>query len=166
MATNRVFIVFVLPVILSVALGAAVMGDILQQPGRQLDILPASLLEGSQPSHGGDDSMRILGLFRQYSVSEPVQISVRVDAGPPPPDSAAPACGDLYVTIYHGGTSDVAVQEGFFGQCLEAGGATVLPAGGEAFSAVIGSPGPYDVVVELITDDLKDISARGAFTVK
>ena len=42
MATKRIFVVFVLPVIFSIIFGSAVMADILQKPDRELNMWPMS----------------------------------------------------------------------------------------------------------------------------
>ena len=154
MASKRVFIVFVLPVILSVILGSAVLSDVLQKPGRELNMWPMSYSEGvgtlSSP-------IEIIGLSKQYSTTEPVEIQVKVT------DSSF-SCGDLYITVYSSGTTDVILQEGFFEQCFESG-SNAIPVGDE-FSKVIDTPGSYDIVVEMVSKQLKNISTKGTFTIK
>ena len=65
MASKRVFIVFILPVILSIIIGSAVLSDVLQKPGRELNMWPMSNSEGTGTSH----SSPIEGIdhFRQFS---------------------------------------------------------------------------------------------------
>ena len=102
MATKRVFIVYVLPVILSIILGSAVLSDILQKPDRELNMWPMSNSQGGS-SHNTSVSnsqevsnnaqIEILGLANQYTTTEPVEIQVKID------DSSFD-CGDLYITIY------------------------------------------------------------------
>ena len=46
MASKKIFVVFVLPVIFSLAFGSAVMADILQKPDRELNMWPMSSSEG------------------------------------------------------------------------------------------------------------------------
>ena len=153
MATKRVLIVFVLPVIFSVIFASAVLSDILQKPDRELNMWPMSYSEGS--SHGAP--IEIIGLSKQYATSEPVEIQVKVD------DSSF-SCGDLYITIYSSGKSDVITQGGFFEQCFESG-SSIIPVG-DTFSEVIATPGSYEVVTERVSKQLKNISAKGTFTVK
>ncbi len=163
MASKRVFIVFVLPVILSIIFGAAVLSDVLQKPDRELNMWPMSNLEGSGTSHsapieGLDTSpIEIIGLSKQYSTTEPVEIQVKVG------DSSF-SCGDLYITIYSSGKSDAITQGGFFEQCFESG-SNIIPVG-EEFSKVIDTPGSYDIVTEMVSKQLKTISTKGTFTVK
>ena len=154
MASKRVFIVFVLPVILSIIIGSAVLSDVLQKPGRELNMWPMSNSEGVS-THCSP--IEIIGLSKQYSTTEPVEIQVKVD------DSSF-NCGDLYITIYSSGTSDVISQGGFFEQCFESG-TNIIPVGDD-FSKVIDTPGSYDIVTEMVSKQLKNISTKGTFTVK
>ena len=155
MASKRVFIVFVLPVILSIIIGSAVLSDVLQKPGRELNMWPTSNSEGIGTSH--ISPIEIIGLSKQYSTTEPVEIQVKVG------DSSF-SCGDLYITIYSSENNDVISQGGFFEQCFESGN-NIIPVG-EEFSKVIDTPGSYDIVTEMVSKQLKNISTKGTFTVK
>ena len=155
MASKRVFIVFVLPVILSIIIGSAVLSDVLQKPGRELNMWPMSNSEGIGTSH--ISPIEIIGLSKQYSTTEPVEIQVKVG------DSSF-SCGDLYITIYSSGKNDAITQGGFFEQCFESGN-NIIPVG-EEFSKVIDTPGSYDIVTEMVSKQLKNISTKGTFTVK
>ena len=155
MASKRVFIVFVLPVILSIIIGSAVLFDVLQKPGRELNLWPMSNSESVGTSH--ISSIEIIGLSKQYSTTEPVEIQVKVG------DSSF-SCGDLYITIYSSEKNDVISQGGFFEQCFESGN-NIIPIGGE-YSKVIDTPGSYDIVTEMVSKQLKNISTKGTFTVK
>ena len=154
MASKRVFIVFILPVILSIIIGSAVLSDVLQKPGRELNMWPMSNSEGVS-THSSP--IEIIGLSKQYSTTEPVEIQVKVG------DSSF-SCGDLYITIYSSGKSDVITQGGFFEQCFESGN-NIIPVGDE-FSKVVDTPGSYDIVTEMVSKQLKNISTKGTFTVK
>jgi hypothetical protein len=154
MASKRVFIVFILPVILSIIIGSAVLSDVLQKPGRELNMWPMSNSEGVG-THSSP--IEIIGLSKQYSTAEPVEIQVKVG------DSSF-SCGDLYITIYSSGKSDVITQGGFFEQCFESGN-NIIPVGDE-FSKVVDTPGSYDIVTEMVSKQLKNISTKGTFTVK
>ncbi len=154
MVTRKVFVVFVLPVIFSLIFGSAVMADILQKPDRELNMWPMSSSEGFSPYNV---PIEIIGLSKQYSTSEPIEIQVKID------DSSF-NCGDLYVTIYSIGKNVVITQSGFFEQCFEKG-STILPVGDE-FSKVIDTPGSYELVAEMVSKKLMNISTSGVFTVK
>ncbi len=154
MATKHVLIVFVLPVIFSIIFGSAVLSDILQKPDRELNIWPMSYSEiGSRYNV----PIEMIGLSKQYTTSEPVEIQVKVD------DSSF-SCGDLYITIYSSVKDDVITQSGFFEQCFESGSKTIPV--GDTFSEVISTPGSYEIVVEMVSRQLKNISTKGTFTVK
>jgi len=152
MASARVFVVFVLPVIFSIILGTIVLSGVLQNPDRELNMWPMSFSGISS----NNSPIQIIGLSQQYSTSEPVEIQVKIH------DSSF-RCGDLYITIHSSGKSDVITQGGFFEQCYE--GNNILPIG-DSFSKVIETPGSYDVVTEMVSKDLKNISTKGTFTVK
>jgi len=154
MVTRKVFVVFVLPVIFSLIFGSAVMADILPKPDRELNMWPMSSSEGFSPYN---TPIEIIGLSQQYSTSEPIEIKVKID------DSSF-NCGDLYVTIYSIGKNDVITQGGFFEQCFEKG-STILPVGDE-FSKVIDTPGSYELVAEMVSKELMNISTSEVFTVK
>jgi len=154
MVTKKVFVVFVLPVIFSLVFGSAVMADILQKPDRELNIWSIS---SPEESSSYDAKIEILGLSKQYSTSEPVEIQVKID------DSSFD-CGDLYITIYSAGKIDVITQGGFLEQCFE-NGSKILPVGDE-FSKTVSTPGSYEIVAEMVSKKLMHISRREVFTVK
>jgi len=154
MVTKKIFVVFVLPVIFSLVFGSVVMADILQKPNRELNMWPISSSEGFSSYTA---PIEIVGLSKQYSTSEPIEIQVKIY-------DASFDCGDLYVTIYSTGKNDVITQSGFFEQCFEKG-STILPVGDE-FSQVIDTPGSYKIVVEMVSKKLMNISISEIFTVK
>lgn len=157
MTSKRVFIVFILPVILSIIIGSAVLSDVLQKPGRELNMWPGS---ASSPDIGGSSSsssIEIIGLSQQYSTSQPIEIQVKID------DSSFD-CGDLYITIYASGNDDIISQGGFFEQCFESAD-NIIPVG-EEFSKIVVTPGSYYIVIEMISNQLTTISTKGTFTVK
>ena len=153
MASSRLIVVFVLPVIFSIIFGSAVMADILQKPDRELNMWPISFSEGSS-SH--DSSMTIIGLSSQYLISEPIEVQIKVN------DSSF-ICGDLYITIYTLGKSDTVTQSGFFNQCVKNG--NLFPIN-DKFSEIITIPGSYELIADLTSDGLSNISVTGTFTIK
>ncbi len=155
MVSKRVFIVFVLPIIFSISFGSAVMGDILVQPDRELNMMPSMSFSGGSHGNSHPSEIEIIGLSKSYSTSQPVEISVQIS------DSQFD-CGDLYVTIYSG--KDVVTQGGFFEQCF-AERNELIPMG-EKFSKVIDTAGTYKIVAEMMSEDLKNISVSKEFTVK
>ena len=153
MVSKRIFVVFVLPVIFSIVFGSAVMSDILQKPHRELNMWPMSYSE-EVSSH--KSSIEIIGLSKQYSVTVPVEIQIKVN------DSSFD-CGDLYITIYSS-SSDVVTQGGFFEQCFEKGN-SMIPVG-DKFSKIIDTPGSYELVAEMVSKQLQNLSITETFTVK
>jgi len=154
MVSTRLFVVFILPIIFSVIVGSIVMVDILQKPDRELNMWPMSDSKIST-SHGS--SIQIIGLSSQYSPSESIEIEVKIS------DSFF-NCGDLYITIYNSEKSNVVTQGAFFEQCFK-NGSDLLPIN-DKFSKVISTPGSYQLIVDMISKDLSNISTSGIFTVK
>ena len=157
MVSSKQMVVFVLPVIFSIVFGTAVMADTLQKPDRELNMWPMTF--SGESSHGKSShgsGIEIIGLSNQYSVSEPVQIQVKIN------DSSI-SCGDLYVTIYESGSDNVVTQGGFFNQCVKDG--KLFP-NNDSFSKIVDSPGSYKIVADIVTTDLTNISTTGTFTVK
>jgi len=153
MVSKRIFVVFILPVVFSVVFASAVMSDILQKPDRELNMWPMSSSEGFSTHNS---PIEIIGLLKQYSTSTPIEIQIKIN-------DISFDCGDLYVTIYSS-TSDVVNQSGFFEQCFEKGDG-IIPID-EQFSKIVNAPGSYEVVAEMVSKQLQNISTRGAFTVK
>ena len=153
MVTRLVYVIFVLPVVLSIAFGSVVMADILQSPERDLNMWPTS----SKNTLSHDDSIEIIGLQQQYITSTPIKIQVKVN-------DVFFNCGDIYVTIYSG-KSTVITQNGFFQQCF-AQNSSLLPIDGD-FSEIIDVPGQYDLVVKMNDQNQKNtITASKKFTIK
>ncbi len=152
MVSKKILVVFVMPVILSLIFGSAVLAEVLQKPDRELNLWPMTFTTG--PSNNAE--IKIIGLSSQYSTSEPIEITVIID------DSSFD-CGDLYVTIYSQ-TNDVITQGGFFEQCFDAG-SKILPIG-DTFSRTIDTPGSYKIVVEMLSKELLNISTSGTFIVQ
>jgi len=89
LVSSRLFVVFILPIIFSIVVGTVVMADTLQKPDRELNMWPMS----SQNSISHNSSIQIIGLLNHYSVSEPIEIQVKIN-------DVSYSCGDLYITIY------------------------------------------------------------------
>ena len=159
MASQRVFVVFVLPVILSVTLATAVMADILEKPDRSLQMWPPSSSTHGMQTHvnSTEQNINIVGLEKSYTVDE--SFSIRVAVMDPSFD-----CGDLYITIHDAQSDDnVLVQRAFFEQCFVDDDAD-LPIS-DSFVASIDSSGSYVIKAE-IYDDVDSISVQEEFTVE
>ena len=153
MVRGGTLVVFVLPVVFSVIFGSIVMLDILQESERELNLLQF----GSISDKLQGEQMKIIGLEKQYSTSEPVQIQVMVE-------DPSFSCGDLYVTIYASDENAI-TQSGYFRQCFDSN-EPFLPSD-ETFSEVVGIPGEYKLVVDLLDQNQKNsITTSEKFTVK
>jgi len=154
MARGVTYVVYVLPIVFSVIFGSIVMVDILQNSGRELNLLQFGSIGESSPN----ESLRIIGLKQQYSISEPVQIQVIVD-------DLSFSCGDLYVTIYTSGKENAITQSGYFEQCFDNKN-QFLP-NKERFSEIVATPGQYELVVDMVSKNQKNsITTSEKFTVK
>jgi hypothetical protein len=154
MVRGGTYVVFVLPVVFSVIFGSVVMVDILQDPGRELNLLQVGLIEERLQS----EPLEIIGLEKEYSISEPVQIQVIVD-------DQIFSCGDLYITIYTSEKENAVTQSGYFIQCFDDNN-PFLPIK-DRFSEVIDTPGQYELVVDMLDRNQKNsITTSEKFTVK
>jgi hypothetical protein len=133
-------LVFLFPVVISIAFGASVLSDVLGQPDRHLNMW--QFVNTKQPVQTGDKDIRIQNLLNSYSTSMPVSITVAVN-------NTAFDCGDLYITIYNLDTSpnQVAAQNGYFSQCFVENN-SVLPIH-DTFSQIIAKSGNYEIVAEM-----------------
>jgi hypothetical protein len=153
-----VYLVFVFPVIASLIFGGLVLSNVLAQPDRQLNMwqFKSTITTGQQ----GDKEIRLQNLASNYTVSTPVNLTVRVN-------DTSFDCGDLYMTIYDPNTSpkQVIIQHAYFSQCFVSGNST-LPIQ-DVFSPVIDTPGLYQV--EAMMKDKtnqKSISVKADFRVQ
>ena len=154
MVKGVTYVVYVLPVVFSIIFGSIVMADILQEPGRELDLLRFDSIGDN--SH--DEPLKIIGLKNQYSVSEQIQIQVIVD-------DQSFSCGDLYLTIYTSGKENAVTQSGYFEQCFDNEN-PFLPLR-ERFSEIIDTPGRYEIVVDMLDKNQKNsITTSEEFIVK
>ena len=154
---NIAFVVFLFPVVASLLLGTLVMGEVLKEPDRNLNLWQFENT-GSKIIHSG--SVTILGLENQYESSEKLEIQISIK------DSKFD-CGDLYITIYDLNTSpkEVVTQSGYFEQCFASRGLS-LPVNDE-FSESIDKPGKYEIIVEMSDTTFQNkISASESFTVE
>jgi len=148
------FLVFLFPLVISIALGSYVMAEILNEPDRELNLiqfnLPASTLVTST---GG---ISLISLQNEYSSGTPINISVSItDPGFD--------CGDLYITLYDLDIDQVLSQNAYFEQCF--GPDILLPVDDE-FSETISKPGNYELIVEMNDKEYtKMIRATAKFTV-
>jgi hypothetical protein len=140
---NIAFVVFLFPVVISIFFGTMVLGEVLKEPDRELNMWPFEGKNGFFPeSVPVKNAIKIIGLEQQYSVSKPVEITVSVI-------DTIFDCGDLYITIYDivKNPKEVVTQSGFFGQCYNEN-KLMMPIEDE-FSESIDKPGQYEIEVEI-----------------
>ncbi|MGI0082728.1 MAG: hypothetical protein ACREAG_05465 [Nitrosopumilaceae archaeon] len=137
---NVALLVFLFPVVISMAFGVFVLSDALTQPDRELNMWQFG--EFKLPTQTGNKEIQIQGLLKEYSASMPIEVKISVSN--PEFD-----CGDLYITIYDTKSSpkQVILQNGFFSQCFLEGN-LALPVD-DTFSEKIDTPGEYEIVVEM-----------------
>ena len=150
-----VYVVFVLPIASSIIFGALVLNGILiEEPDRELNMWQFDSTFVSTPD------VEILGLEKQYSTSDHVEIQVAID-------DPLFDCGDIYITIYDISSSSkqVVTQSGFFDQCF-AKNNSVLPIGDE-FSETVDKSGNYEIIVQMVDENGKNsVSSSAKFNVK
>ena len=155
-AKGTAYGIFLIPVILSLVLGSAVLGQVLQEPDRELDMIPN--FKFTKKSEIIEKPIKIIGVQSQYDIDSPIIVQVQLT-------DTKFDCGDLYITIYDMKTNKPVVQSGFFDQCYAAD--DLLMPIGEEFSETVDATGNYEIVVEFTDKQQKDtLSATSRFTVK
>lgn len=155
MARGVLYVVFVVPVVLSIIFASSVLGQVLQEPDRELNMMQFKISDKPIISN---KAIGILGLESSYTTSSPVEIQVSVK-------DEKFDCGDLYVTIYNAVTKAVVTQAGYFGQCFGDEN-TLLPIDDD-FSETVDEPGNYEIKVEMYDKQQQNIiSTVGKFSVK
>lgn len=146
---NIVFAVFLFPVVISIFFGTMVLGEVLKEPNRELDLWPFEDNDGFFKGSGiSSAAIKINGLEEQYSKSQPIEITVSVQ-------DPIFDCGDLYITIYDitKNPKVVVTQSGFFQQCYNKNN-LMMPIEDE-FSETIDKSGQYEIEVEINDIDFK-----------
>ncbi|MGI0046370.1 MAG: hypothetical protein ACREBB_04175 [Nitrosotalea sp.] len=157
-ARKIAYVVFVLPVVISVILGGYVLSNVLAQPDRQLNMLQFNFPTG--PVQEGSNDIRIVSLNSSYPVSMPLNFTVRVN-------NTSFDCGDLYMTIYNLNTSpkQAVSQNAYFSQCFAQTNST-LPIHA-IFSPVINSTGTYQIEADMKDKSYQnDINVTATFNVQ
>lgn len=131
------FLVYVLPIILSVGLGTLVMAEALNDSERELDMWQIGVANNISTQ-----TIQLIGLEAKYSVSDPIEFEIRVM------DSTF-NCGDLYITVYKitNSTKQVVTQSGFLNQCYITENSN-LPIDNN-YSEILGETGEYEILIEL-----------------
>ena len=154
---SAAYVFFLFPVVVSIFFGTMVLGEVLKEPERNLDLWP---FESSGSVIVQTGAMKINGLQESYSVSNPIEITVSVS-------DPIFDCGDLYITIYDISKTpnEVITQSGFFGQCY-AKNNLVMPID-DKFSETVDTSGQYQIVAEINDKGFKKtLTASEEFIVK
>jgi len=133
-ARRVAYLVFLIPVVISVPIAAYVLYDIVQKPGREISMMPSAELARSDPV------IRFVGIESAYSVND--QLNIEAEISNPVFD-----CGDVYITIYDSNNKPVS-QNAFFDQCF-GGNQSIVPVDGP-FSEAVGTAGTYQVVLDIL----------------
>ena len=145
MASKTPFVVYVLPIILSVGLGAVVMAEALNNSDRTLNMWQ---FNQSGISEVSTETIQVIGLQTQYTTSESVDLQIKLN------DDTFD-CGDLYITIYKisNTSKEVVTQSGFLNQCYDKDG-SYLPIN-EKYSEVLSEQGKYEIFIEIYNKTYK-----------
>ena len=145
MASKTPFVVYVLPIILSVGLGAVVMAEALNNSDRTLNMWQ---FNQSGISEVSTETIQVIGLHTQYTTSESVDLQIKLN------DDTFD-CGDLYITIYKisNTSKEVVTQSGFLNQCYDKDG-SYLPIN-EKYSEVLSEQGKYEIFIEIYNKTYK-----------
>jgi len=142
------FIVYILPIILSVSLGTFVMAEALNDGQRGFDMwqFDTDISTSKQEGNG----LTIIGLEKTYSISEKVEFEIKVN-------NKNFDCGDLYITLYQivGSNENVVTQSGFLKQCFMKTQQS-LPIG-EEYSETLSELGTYKIVIEIYDEKYKGV---------
>ena len=151
--TKSPFIVYILPIILSVSLGTLVMAEALNDPARELNMWQSDSTISTTHQEG---KLTIIGLEKVYSISDMIQFEIKVG-------TSDFECGDLYITISDG--DQVITQSGFMKQCFMQQNQKIPL--DEKYSEIITTPGEYRILIEIFDQNYKDsLSYVANITVK
>ena len=157
MVKASAFVIYILPIVLSVSLGTAVMAETLGSSDRELNFLQFGG-EGYSPIDKSEISL--IGYTTEITQNTNLEFSIKFGN----PDFN---CGDLYITIYDASTSEkeVLTQSGYLKQCFIQNN-NILPVG-ENYSELISKPGTYEIYVEIYDQKYsKSISMTETLRVK
>lgn len=134
MARRVAYLVFLIPVVISIPIAAYVLYDIVQQPGRAISMMPNAELARS------DSAIRFVGIESAYLVNDPLNIEAEIS-------NPIFDCGDVYITVYDSNNKPVS-QNAFFDQCFSSN-QSIVPVDGQ-FSESVGKAGTYQIVLEIL----------------
>tara|TARA_Y100000996_G_C22114796_1_gene475528 strand:+ start:41 stop:511 length:471 start_codon:yes stop_codon:yes gene_type:complete len=135
------FVIYVLPIVLSVSLGTAVMAETLSNSDRELNFLQ---FDGDGHSSTSNDGISLIGLNTEIVQNSNLEFSIIFS------DSDF-NCGDLYITIYDvTSEKQVLTQSGYLKQCFIQNN-NMLPVG-DTYSELISDSGTYEIHIEIFNE--------------
>ena len=139
MVKPSAFVVYVLPIVLSVSLGTAVMAETLNSSERELNFLQFG---GDGYTSSSKSAINLIGFNNEIAQNSNLEFTIKFS-------NSDFNCGDLYITIYDLSTSEkqVLTQSGYLKQCFIQNNNT-MPVG-ESYSELIIKPGTYEINVEI-----------------
>jgi hypothetical protein len=142
LAKSSIFIIYLLPIVLSVSLGTAVMAETLSDSERELNFLQFG---GEGYTSSSKTDIQLIGFSSEIAQNSNLEFSITFS-------NSDFNCGDLYVTIYDVSTSEkqVLTQSGYLKQCFIQNN-NILPVG-ENYSELISKPGLYEIYVEIFDE--------------
>ena len=149
--------VYILPIVLSVSLGTAVMAETLNSSDRELNLLQFGDESYSSSSTSG---INLVGFNNEIIQNTNLEFTIKFS-------NSEFNCGDLYITIYDVNNSEkqVLTQSGYLKQCFIQNN-NILPVG-ENYSELISNPGNYEIYIEIFDERYsKNISMTETIRVK
>ena len=139
MVKSSVYIIYILPIVLSVSLGTAVMAETLGSTERELNFLQFG---GEGYDSNSKNEINLVGIDSEITQNSNLEFSINFS-------NSDFNCGDLYITIYDVSTSEkhILTQSGYLKQCFVQNNNT-LPVG-ENYSELISKSGTYEIHVEI-----------------
>ena len=136
------FVIYVLPIVLSVSLGTAVMAETLSSPDRELNFLQFG---GEGYTSSSKNAINLVGFNDEITQNSNLEFSIKFS-------NSDFNCGDLYITIYDVTTSEkqVLTQSGYLKQCFIQNN-DILPVA-ENYSELITKSGTYEIYVEIFNE--------------
>ena len=136
------FVIYVLPIVLSVSLGTAVMAETLSSPDRELNFLQFG---GEGYKSTLKNEINLVGFNNEIIQNSNLEFSINFT-------NSDFNCGDLYITIYDVSNSEkqVLTQSGYLKQCFIQNNNT-LPVD-EIYSELITKSGTYEIHVEIFNE--------------
>ena len=143
MVKASAFAIYILPIVLSVSLGTAVMAETLSDSDRELNFLQFG---GEGYTSSSKTDIRLIGYSSEITQNSNLEFSIKLS-------NSDFNCGDLYITIYDVSNSEkqVLTQSGYLKQCFIQNNNT-LPVG-EIYSELISKSGTYEIHVEIFNQN-------------